>query len=720
MRQCLALLASAAIAAAAEVPATADGFWPLPQPDWMQDQELPSVAGIALVRPGMPAAALHLEAGDLAISTGGIRTTSQADFVLAVRIAASRADNRGEYQRDGKTLPIRLPAFSAWGRWGIDLEDRPVGVPDGLAPTRVPAWTAMPVRVRLAALRRIAAGGDRAWVDVLLNLRLAAGDSTPPPDAVPAMPDAYLQRVADWWRACALAKGLPTPCDDAGEALFRAAHLAWPVESAPAAGKPSTGDAATDAILLAMAGPKAPATDELKAAGSRLANGGLAKPTGEAGTYLGQCLAAVIDPDSHGGWPYRSWLVWEPAARAKVVAGLDAVQDPALTQLVALGRIGPAVMDGDEKALLGALATLHQGSPWLAQRALRIACHAASMHRKTPWITGRLLASDNPVLTPAMRARLRWLAERGGDVDDVFGGAPGALDALPATWRHHAQWRQQAQTGRNLAGALNHLVWGIATDPAGLDPDSAIPLARQLVLASADGVQHWQADTIAAAFARGGLKDDAVWWELAALTLARSARMADKDRDTAVSGYSGRLATLRQGTAISDGVGPAAVAASAVLKTGTAAGQASDGKQIGVWKTTTATGTVIEELGYRGGEPAGRWVARGPAGELRWSGWIDKGSRLGWWRIATADGGTTTGWYDGAEGGIRCGWWRVYDAAGRLRSEGPCQNGVPVAPWRAIAADGTATVVPPLQVVLPADPPLPAQPSAVERPTPDF
>ncbi|MBN8525378.1 MAG: hypothetical protein J0M02_08590 [Planctomycetes bacterium] len=685
-----------------------EAFWPLPRPTWMQE---PAGEGVRVrsVDEGMPARAIGLRPGDIALATGGMHAVSDNEFALVVRIAAARADNRGRIQRAGaQPEDVRLPAFAAWGRWGVWFDNLPQATPAGLTADRQRAWAALPLRVQLA-VRTLGDAGQAAWLPNLLDLRLAADGSLPAPMAV-AMPTPYLQRVADWWWASAVAEGRAQPVDDADEAMFRALHPAWPIAEAVEAGTIVTGDDELDRTLAAMAGPTPPSTGACTAVARRVVGSGMPGTSGDVSAYLGQCMAAILDPDNHGGWPYRSALIWEKPERQRMVAALIAAQEtPTLAAAAAIGRIGPAVIDRDAAALSDSIARLHAASPWLAQRGLLIALHAGSMWKRGSFAVDTLSAAGSPVLTPALQTRITQAAAAGIDIDSVFTGAPGALWLLRQTWRHHATWRSALDGGRGTATALNNMVWAMATDAAALDPDHVIEAARQQAMANAEGVPSWQVDTIAAAMARGGRMPDAVSWQQASLALMRQERIAEDRRATMQREYGDRLAAYRRGEACIDGERREATPSSTTLPDGsTRSGSLVAGREAGPWKTVAGNGTVLEELGYRAGSPCGIWLKRDGAGALQWSGWVDKGSRLGWWRIRSADGGMASGWYDGRNGGARCGLWQLRDAGGRLLAAGPCLQGRAVAPWSSYDSSGKASPTDASRIQLPADPPLPA------------
>ncbi len=687
-------------------------IWPLPVPDWMRQQVLPDGLIVSQALPAKPASLARLRPGDSCLGMGGMAPCSNREVTLAVRLAALRADNSGTIRRDGQTMAVSLPAFMAWARWGIIFTDPVCPPPATLDPKHAAAWPALPMRVRLVAARAGAAAADQTWLPVLIDL----GCARPGGPAIPAvaMPDPYLERVAAWWRQCAT--GNPPPTNDADEALFRAAHTPWPYEPEPAAGTISTGDATADQIFAGWAAGTRPDQAELTRLANRLVNTGITQLPGDGGSYLGQCFAAIADPERHGGWPFRSGYIWEPKDRSQIVTSLAdwAAREPANASIAALGRVAPAVMDGDPEALVSALGTLHRASPWLANHAMGFALHAAQMHGKLPWVNTALRTMPADVTSPALIARLDRLARRPDlEPDQLLSTeGPTILLCLPDTWTRHADWQRDMQLGNGIAKELNEILWGAATDPAGLDAEACIPLARQLVLAHGmEGTPHWEADTVAAAFARAKQPADAVFWQQTAITKLRMADLEPAARTESTASYNKRLVLYRSGGMASEGDGEATPGQPVNDTSGVSNGSSLAGKRSGPWTTVGATGKTV--TGYRAGEPSGRYQASNPAGMLRWSGAIAKQSLIGWWTFATPDGGTASGWFDGVDGGSRCGWWSVRAADGKLLSEGRCQAGQPVGPWRVRAADGSMQAAEAVSITLPKPPPLPGEPPPV-------
>ena len=691
----------------AAIPQHPDGFWPLPMVPWLGDGGVPSAVRITEVNEGFPGDHLGLTNEDLPLRVGAAHVLSLQDFMLARYLAVQRGDDRIAFLRKGAVEEHRLASFSAWGRWGVDLEDLEQVPPSDLPKHLIPAWQALPMRVRLQA-EKFRSGSPAPWWLALVTLRQDVGNGGELPTALPEMPDPYLQRVAAWWLEAGRSKGQLTPCEDAEEALFRAAHFPWPILEPAEVGNLSMTDPQAQRVLRARASGNRNDHKQSQRAANRIVDQPVEGYSYDTGRYLSQCVAALLDDQRHGGWPYRSSAVWTPENRAKVLAELATVHNPALADVVAVGRIGPAVMDSNGPMLMDTLTTLHRSSPWLAREALNIAIHGAQFHQKSDWLSKVVIASDAPVITPAMRMAFRWMAVMPDQTMNPMTGPSEPQSLLAITWRHFGTWDRQIRQGQSISTRLNNLAWGMATDPTGFDPEYVERAGRQLVLSMSFGMEGWQVDTVAACAARVGKWEDALAWQRAAVVLSswgnRPAEEAERMRTT----FLAHQQEIHQRRPITKGPAVTLVPSQMAGAEGTWSGMLAEGRRAGVWTRQLATGTVVEELGWRGGEPGGRWVGRSTAGHLRWEGYVFQGARLGWWRLAGKDGDWFTGWYDGNASGQRCGFWRWYGADGALRGEGPCLEGRAVSPWKVREPSGVWVTADPASIPLPTEPAVPS------------
>jgi hypothetical protein len=603
----------------AEVPNTPDGFWPMPIPAWMNDADAAYGPVLTHVQTDRPAYDAHMQIGDVVVACGGLHILAASEMSFAECVAASRADGHGAYRRNGVVTAVQMPTFAAFGRWRAQMRDAELTMPDSLGEDWRLTWRMMPVRVQAAILRQ-AQDGSRDWLPALLQACRAVGNGGMAPAAI-AMPDPYLQRVFIWWNYCAAHRDAWAVSDDLEEAVFRAAHIVLPTDPPLAIGTIAVGIPEADRLLVGLATDPSREVQERQAAGLRFVSDNAFPAYGEAGCYLSQCVAALVDEDDHGGWPYRSYLVSHSDNRKRVLAALDTIRDPAMVQVVALGRIGPAVIDGDDSMLLGSLDAL-RASPWLAMRALNLAWNAAIMHERLEWLVGCVEASGSDHLTPAAAARLRWWKMHESWCLNLFTtDRPDILKMLPKMWSWHKAWRRQTEIGGKVSNRISSLLTDLGASP-GFERAHLESLMWQSKLAAPPTLFYWQADAFAGAYARLGLMDDAVAWQRAAFLLVASAGYVDhKKREPLMNDYRRRQDAYRRGD-VPLGHRPDGEPGEEEAAGGHQRGLLVGGKRCGVWKTSNQQGVVIEEAGYRSGDMAGPWIVRTAEGRMRWTGWV--------------------------------------------------------------------------------------------------
>lgn len=99
---------------------------------------------------------------------------------------------------------------------------------------------------------------------------------------------------------------------------------------------------------------------------SVLADHGQAYDRAVAQLYLSEVKASIIDPENHGGWPYRSFLVMDEGVQAETLLHeLKRVYAESPNPTLAYALVCPALYAGDE-ALVGQLeAYLKRTDPYL-------------------------------------------------------------------------------------------------------------------------------------------------------------------------------------------------------------------------------------------------------------------------------------------------------------------------------------------------------------------
>lgn len=81
--------------------------------------------------------------------------------------------------------------------------------------------------------------------------------------------------------------------------------------------------------------------------------------------YLWEIKASIVDPENHGGWPYRSFLVYTPDLRSSLTKALKARYEDKPDPILAYARICPAIYAGDDQAVAGLESYLKENDSFL-------------------------------------------------------------------------------------------------------------------------------------------------------------------------------------------------------------------------------------------------------------------------------------------------------------------------------------------------------------------
>lgn len=678
-------------------PVVADGAYPA-EPGELPD---PLRLGDRLVAIGDPREAL-LAVSRLPLEQDGVET----------RIARDGAEQVVTVDRAHLLRHLRALRWSAGGAAALAAQGV-AGDADSL--------DRMPGRVvaRLLAAKGApwAARAAATWV------ALETGGDLPP--AGEASPDPFIARCEALWRHAA--DGDPAPDAWAWDVdpEFAALYLPYPAVPGVEAGALALTDRDfADCLRKSLA-----ETPEASLPARRQQAWRVVTQGEGADRYLNQVKAAILDSENHGGWPFRSSLIWEPPARTAMLAELRSrrLAGGADRPLVDLALVGPLVMENAGDELASVLEELRGDSPLLARRAFVLADSAAGMHQAGKPAFERLRAIDRErpfILRPPRRAFYNLVFSRTALDDlsptldyDAVHGHPAALRAHPAevaealsTW-----WdvrRRSGEERKRLVSRINHPAWWVAVDPRCIDASAATELAAQLRHVQGRELPAFALDTVAACLARGG--DFAGALRFQALAQARN-------RDGGDHGYAARLALYRKqltyteteelvirplrldrelwpsGTVKSEGRRDTAVSQRFGLwKSFTAEGRPEleqawrEDKPLGWCRRLRADGSVAESGMYADGSKVGRWRTWDEKGVLRSeSWWLGAGPdvRTAWSDAWHADGSRAEcgPWLDGRQEGF----WRAWRVGGAPVSAGRYEAGDPAGVWRVWGADGT-------------------------------
>ncbi len=692
-----------------------------------------------------------LRVGDRLLAIDGCRIHDASELRLYQELLPNQA--AGEtwtVVRDGALVTQEVTGLDASSHLGLTLyvpDDQPTW--DQLL-TRCgiavndddrPLLKLMPGRVVHALQDWISHHGDTPapapWLQALTAVFLQAmrGAAKLPGDLAVPVPvlakyDAFLRAVIEQRTV-----GFRQP-DLAAYGIDRLMVALWyPYLSAPsvALGKPRlANDGLEKALARLIEDPDGSLQDRRAMAGASTSRGGEV-----ADQFLGQVAAALLDDANHGGWPFRSRLIWDEAGRTPIIGELQrrvAANAPD-ADLAAYALIGPLTMNGDADGVLAAVAALRQDSPYLAWRGVQTAYAAAAMHRQDAVRKAVISAIEQAPLvpTPADLPFYNYCTERSNDLswrcsELDFGAAHGR----PKMFRDHPELvaaalapdagevERRGSEELALCDSLNEVAWASSTDESVLDAKTAQAVAAEMQRLRGRHLRAHDKDTVAACFARSGAFDHAMAWEAAALTDGSSNQAGE---------FGARLELYRAGMPFVEKRAQL-IPMHDIFPDGSdhLVGFTLAGKRAGHWQEHHPGGAVAVDGWMYKEQPFGRWQTFDKAGHPLSDGWVYQGHRVGPWRTFHANGALASAgsfslnrgqeqrfglwqwhWEDGTLkeegsflGGRRSGHWRAWSADGALLSEVDFVNGNPQGGvWK---SSGNPEFLPPIQLptILPA------------------
>ena len=555
-------------------------------------------------------------------------------------------------------------------------------------------------RIPGRVLAHLVAGGKAPWVATAVATWLAVeAGAEVPPAGVPAA-DPFIARCEALWRTAADGDPLPDPWAWGVDPDFAALYLPYPAVPGPALGN----FACTDQAFLKMVQDAVGQSPDASLPARRQQAYRQVDEGHGTTRYLGQVKAAILDGDHHGGWPFRSRLIWEKPERLLVIEELRGMhaRGGADQPLVALALIGPLVMENAGDELVTVVEQLRTVSPLLAWRAFVLAGRAAGRHPGGTQAFARLqdIDRDRPFLIrPKRMAFYRLLLDRldlegrsmFADYDPVH-GHPASLRADPAAvGLALSRWWdvevEQGQERKVLVERLNHVAWWLAVDPRCIDAESARELADQLRHLQGRRLHGFVLDTVAACAARGGDFPTAIRFQELAI-----ANIRGDDH-----GFMARLALFRTQVPFAE------TEEFKLLPQRREREQWPDGtlkregrrqiagnQRFGWWRTFDEKGRLQEEQAWREDQPLGLVRRFHPNGGVQELGAYADGIKVGRWRTFDAAGRLLREeWWRGNKRDERTRWSTVWHPDGKPAEAGPWLNNRQDGFWQAWRTNGT-------------------------------
>ncbi len=461
---------------------------------------------------GLPAAAAGMRAGDLLLAIDGWRVQDVGEVMLALRRTADPPLlGHVALLRDGQLVEVDLHGLAAAGKMGAALVVAKLEVGLGkrlhdlgvqLSSEEADALDHIPLRASHAlrewADARQGAPGELGWARHFADdfLRILHGEGALAPTAV-AMPVPLLARLDRLYHAIGAARGPhggdPDPAALGEDPRFVAEFYPFPWTPMPAMGRIATQDAALAETLASEREDPAGSGEERARQAQGVVNQLAIKSPQD---YLGEVEASLMDELHHGGWPYRSVLVWAEQDRTRMVDWLRAqLAGPrAGDDLLSYALLGPLAVDGkiDEAARI--IADLDSRSPYLAWRALRMVRNAASTRNPAalPQVDA-LISQSRARAAPTAIAAYDYCLKRSRELSQAVAqpldynerfGVPALFKMRPDLVCQSLLPDAAATSGARWESALMcrticRLAWSFAADPALTDAEQARELAEQ-------------------------------------------------------------------------------------------------------------------------------------------------------------------------------------------------------------------------------------------------
>lgn len=417
------------------------------------------VLRVRIVETGFPAAAAGLQAGDLLFAVDGMRVRDYRDLAILRMFDETRPDMTLTIARHGEIKDLRIPQTRPIRRGGFAADDvrpnflkelgrrdvnlacleqgtsRPgapetnnaVEVADANGPANSRLFTeaensmlALPARVQEALLVKASTGGPSGaqWVSSFLDTfhllteekwseaakRLQGQEPETPNDA-PFLRDllSFYSRIA----AKPPRAGTRLSAENYGVDIpFFALCYPCPLcrEDRPAFSSDPlfqkyfdwyfSGDSAFQSSLSSAAYRYT----------SWSMNDAQEEGASSAERYIAQVKAAIICEQEHGGWPFRSVLIYDKPDRARVVAALKKrlVDKPQEAAITAIAMIAPTAIDDDAESFKRAYKIAAAAGPrvtWVADRILKGTCRYWPNHERDKFVQA-LLEFDGSLPLP--------------------------------------------------------------------------------------------------------------------------------------------------------------------------------------------------------------------------------------------------------------------------------------------------------------------------------
>jgi hypothetical protein len=677
----------------------------------------PAAFTFTMVSPGSVAERGGLKVGDEMLAIQGREVWSQGEFnLLRYALPPSTYSLDLIVRRGGELTEVTLQGIDGSWRLGYasngmrpgagrrDRSDRLIALGARIDDEVAHAYGLFPLRAiaQLEAIQHETGGKDIPWLVNLLTTYRACvlGDWEAISEPV-EIDNPLFARLDGFWRLVAERRHITElPIRFNSQAYgepewFMALYYPWPLGHLPEYGSlVDLPDHISDALIAVAERGAPPQGAEFNRAMQRAFRDLQDQLPGNAGNYLGYCAMALLDNRRHGGWPFRHEDVWKKKDRKAVRARIEAwvAEDEQPYHLIGhYGLAALAAMDGDSKRAEAAVTALTKRSPYLAWRACSTGSHAARMHNKHRLRTMFRQWNQQKIWNVSDTSIYRFLRDRSSRFNDATGGGGWLSDGVPGEAAVSsdllARALQQAyfrpKSWGNSFGKLRDSMMEVSWNLASGYPDAG----EEAVVAFSD--MHKRVPDMPPIPVLAGLRHAAAGrFDLAEYHIEMAkAVYSQGNGGQFLELLEQLLGNIRSGT---EGLNAEQIAAinkaniTTLTEGGlTLTGRLLDGKRVGPWTATTATGHKAWKGMYFENQPNGLWQHFNADGDLLAQGWTKGKQALGPWKLYSQGEVRAEGLVSGGKAGalVPTGPWVGYHPNGKRAWQGGFVDGSPRDWW---------------------------------------
>lgn len=418
--------------------------------------------------------------------------------------------------------------------------------------------------------------------------------------------------------------------------------------------------------------------------------------------YVDLVALALVDPEQHGGWPFRYHAISDRRFRRDFLNRLPAVRAeyPAWSQICDLAEMIVRAIEGQQDQAVALARGLNAASPVLGYQARSMLLYTVDFHNlrwKTRDIHRALPVTDmkpeprHNVLIEQLRARslnhATWMNDHEGWAPMTGNHLMVSLFRLPV----YEALQPNAEALASLAydfkvvrRELNHLAFRTGFSDSVNDPDDVERLVALLGWRYREEGPPYYRLAVAAQLSWIGAFDRAAAWNRGNAREYENRAHRPDPRDHMYRITMQQLGAIQARTtfALPEGGQPQPHERTNDAGELVARGHVIGNKRWGPWRWLYPDGSVKSVGWYHDNAQIGYWMSYDEAGNLTKEGRKIGGNPVGPWREWSPEGWVSAqGWFIGKGGNGRSGWWEYYHPDGAVAEAGLYRKGKRTGVW---------------------------------------